>query len=159
MDKNFAPELPNNSSKALESNTFLPQQTNSPAEDKHKTIAKYQSILSGPSQWSDPSPYSLPSSSHSKICDAPFHNTRSQLKYNLDPMSGHLSLPQPGGGITEKESDTEDEDTNRHINANFDEKCKIIFNAGRLLTQPEQKFTQNHWKITPPHKIHLSLAQ
>jgi hypothetical protein len=55
--------------------------------------------------------------------------------------------------------DTEDNDNNRYVYAIFDEKNKIILDAGRLLNQQEQKFNQNHWKITPPQKFQPTPAQ
>jgi hypothetical protein len=77
----------------------------------------------------------------------------------MDPMPGHLSPPQPGGGIVQEETDTEDEETNRHIDAIFDEKAEVILDKERLLTQQEQKFNQNHWKIAPPQKHQLTPVQ
>ncbi len=56
----------------------------------------------------------------------------------MDPMPGHLSPPQPGGGIMQEETDTKDEETNRHIDAIFDEKAEGILDKERLLTQQEQ---------------------
>jgi hypothetical protein len=40
-------------------------------------------------------------------------------------MPGHLSPPQPGGGIMQEETDTEDVKANRHINTIFDKKLKL----------------------------------
>jgi hypothetical protein len=36
---------------------------------------------------------------------------------------------------------------------------EAILDAGRLLTQQEQKPNQEHWKVTKPQKLKLILAQ
>jgi hypothetical protein len=59
-------------------------------------------------------------------------------------------MSQQGGG-TDEEND---------INTIFDAtQHEVALNAGRLLTQQEQKFNQNHWKIAPPQKFKPQLAQ
>jgi hypothetical protein len=80
-------------------------------------------------------------------------------KNQAQVTSGHLSPPQLGGGISGEYMGNEDVENNRHITIIFDEKNKIILNAGRLLTQQEQNFNQNHWKIAPSQKLQPTLAQ
>jgi hypothetical protein len=81
-------------------------------------------------------------------------NLKHQIQTQILPGSNDRSPFPTSIMIMEEETDT-----NRHIDAIFDEKAKIILTSERLLTQQEQKFNQNHWKIAPPWKHQLTPAQ